>query len=112
MQRLEDILESDIDYIFTQYRDFTRVTCVQIGAEKFSLYTSLQSISSEFSASEKPVNAYNAELLLRAKDITPTAKKTLKKDAIIYVDDTAYRVIDIDVSRGVIAMSLERKGGR
>ena len=108
MERLDDILDSDLDYIFTQYRDLTIPTMLQVGSEKFNILASLQSSDIEFSSSERPVNAYKLELLIRSKDISPTAKKKISKDAIIYIDGTAYKVVDADISRGVIAMNLER----
>lgn len=112
MQRLDDILESDLDYIFSTARDFTRETKIKIGVEEFTLMTSLQSSDMQFNAAEKPINAYHLELLLRVKDISSTAKKKLSKDAIIYIDSVAYKVIDADECRGVVAMSLERGTAR
>lgn len=112
MQRLEDVLEKDLSWIFYEARDFTRQTLLQIANEKFTIMASLQSSDMEFSASEKAINAYKIELLIREKDISNTAKKKLSKDAILYVDGTAYKVIDTDVCRGVIAMSLERGTAR
>ena len=112
MERLDDILDSDLDYIFTQYRDLTTSILLQIGSEKFSILASLQSSTMEFSAHEKPINAYSLELLFRIKDISLTAKKRLSKDSIIYIDDVAYKVIDADVCRGLAALSLERGTAR
>lgn len=113
MERLTDeFIENDLEWIFCTAGDFTRETNLQIASEKFTIMASLQSSDMEFSASEKPVNAYSLELLIRAKDISQTAKKKISKDSIIYVDGTAYKVVDADECRGVIAMALERGTAR
>lgn len=109
MERLtDDFIERDLEWIFCTASDFTCETLIQIGAEKFTVMASLQSSDMEFSAGEKAINAYKLELLIRSKDVSPTAKKKISKDAIIYIDGTAYKVVDADISRGVIAMNLER----
>ena len=76
MERLTDeFLEQDLEWIFCTAADFTRETNLQIASEKFTVMASLQSSDMEFSASEKPVNAYRLELLVRTKDISQTAKE-------------------------------------
>lgn len=109
MERLTDeFIEKDLEWVFVEAQDFTRETKIKIGAEEFVLMASLQSSDMEFSASETPVNAYRLELILRIKDISATAKKHLSNDAIIYIDGVAYKIIDADICRRVVALSLER----
>ena len=110
MQRLEDILERDLKFIFETARDFTRQTKLKVGADEVT--ASLQSSDMEFSASEKPVNAYKLELFVRTKDIPKSMSKRISRDAIIYVDGAAYKVIDSSDCRGVLGLSLERGSAR
>ena len=112
MQRLEDILEKDLRYIFETARDFTRETKLKVGADEVIVFASLQSSDMEFSASEKPVNAYKLELFFLTKDIPKSMSKRISRDAIIYVDGTAYKVIDSSDCRGVLGLSLERGSAR
>lgn len=108
MQKLQDILERDLRYIFETAGDFTRETRLKVGADEVTVLASLQSSGMEFSASEKPVNAYKLELFVRTKDIPRAMSKRISRDAIIYVDSAAYKVIDSSDCRGVLGLSLER----
>ena len=112
MQRLEDILDKDLEYIFNIARDYVRETVVKVGAEEVTIMASLQSSEMEFSASERPINAYKLEFLCRTKDLPKSMTKKMSKDAIIYIDGTAYKIVDASDSRGVWGMSLERGSGR
>lgn len=112
MQKLQDILEKDLKTIFEEYADFTRETKLKVGADEVTVFASLQSSGMEFSASEKPVNAYKLELFVRTKDIPKSMSKRISRDAIIYIDETAYKVIDSSDCRGVLGLSLERGSAR
>lgn len=113
MQRLtDDFIARDLKTIFEKYADFTRQTKLKVGADEVTVLASLQSSDMEFSASEKPVNAYKLELFVRTKDIPKSMSKRISRDAIIYVDGTAYKVIDASDCRGVFGLSLERGSAR
>lgn len=112
MQRLEDILDKDLTYIFDVARDFVRETVIKVGMDEVKVWASLQSSDMEFSASEKPVNAYRLELTVRTKDIPKSMSKRISRDSIIYVDRTAYKVIDSSDCRGVLNLALERGSAR
>lgn len=113
MQRLtDDFIARDLKFIFETAGDFTRETKLKVGADEVTVLASLQSSDMEFSASEKPVNAYTLELLVRTKDIPKAMSKRISRDAIIYVDGTAYKVIDSSDCRGVLGLSLERGSAR
>lgn len=111
MQRLTDIFARDLRYIMNEYRDFTRQTVVQCGTIKHTVMASLQSDDAEFSADATPINAYFLELyFIETGD--ELFNRALVKNAIIYVDGTAFRVIDSTLVYDLRVMSLERKGGR
>ena len=112
MQKLQDILDKDLTYIFETAGDFTRQTKLKVGADEVTVFASLQSSDMEFAASEKPVNAYKVELFVRTKDIPKSMSKRISRDAMIYVDGTAYKVIDSSDCRGVLGLSLERGSAR
>lgn len=108
MQRLEDIRQKDLDAIFTYYRDVTKQITIQTGFEKLIVWGDLQSSDMEMSASEKPVNAYAFTLYVRTVEIPKAFRKKLTKDAILYVESEAYKVIDVADDGGVFCISLER----
>lgn len=113
MQRLtDDFIARDLKTIFEKYGDFTRETKLKVGADEVIVLASLQSSDMEFSASEKPLSAYKLELFVRTKDIPKSMSKRISRDAIIYVDGTAYKVIDSSDCRGVLGLSLERGSAR
>ena len=113
MQRLtDDFIARDLKYVFETAGDFVRETKLKVGSDEVTVFASLQSSDMEFSASEKPVNAYKLELFVRTKDLPKSMTKKMSKDAIIYIDGTAYRIVDASDSRGVWGMSLERGSGR
>lgn len=108
MQRLTDIRQKDLDAIFTYYRDFMKQVTIQTGSEKLVVWCDLQSSDMEMSASEKPVNAYAITLYTRTVEIPKAFRKKLTKDAILYVESEAYKVIDVADDGGVFCISLER----
>lgn len=112
MQRLEDIRQKDLDAIFTHFHDFTKQITIQTGAEKLVVWGDLQSSDMEMSASEVPLNAYAVTLYVRASEIPRSFRKKLTKDAILYVENEAYKVIDVADDGGVFCISLERGQSR
>lgn len=111
MQRLTDIYKNDLHYIMDEYRDVTKPTVIQCGTIKHTVNASLQSDDCEFSAEATPVNAYSLEILYTETNDN-IFNKSLSKNAIIYVDGVAYKIIDSTLVFDLRALSLERKGGR
>lgn len=111
MQRLGDIVAKDLDYIFNTYRDFTAIHTIQCGSLKYSINASLQADGVQMTSDVSPINAFSISLYYI--DIQDEEfNKCLKKNAIIFIDGVAFRVIDSMVSMGLRALSLERHGGR
>lgn len=107
MQRLGDIVESDLSFIMNEFRDFTRQTVIQCGSIKKTLYASLQAADIQFTSDVSPLNAFSFTLyFIDPKDASFSA--CLKKNAIIYVDSVAYKIIDVATVCGLVVLSLER----
>lgn len=111
MQRLGDIVASDLGYIMTTYRDFTKVVVIQCGSYKETVYGSLQADSIEFTSDVSPINAFSATLYF-IESTNTEFNKCMKKDSIIFVDGVSYKIIDAALVMGLRILSLERKGGR
>ena len=111
MQRLGDIVAKDLQFIMDEYRDFTQSTELQCGTYKITVNASLQSDDIEFTSDVSPINAYSLELYYR-ESTCKDFNQCLKKNAIIYVDGTAFKIIDSTLVMGLRVLSLERKGGR
>ena len=111
-ERLEAIIQKDLDYIFTEYRDYTKETVIQTGSEKLTVWADLQSSAIEMDSSEKAVNAYAVKLLVRSIEIPKSFRKKLTKDAILYVNGDSYKVIDVADDGGLYSISLERGTSR
>jgi hypothetical protein len=111
MQRLGDIVEADLSYIFNQFRDVTKETVIQCGTVKKTVMASLQVTDIEFTADITPTNAFRFTLyIIDPKDADFLA--CLVKNAIIYVDSKPYKIIDDATVRGLIVLDLECKRGR
>ena len=111
MQHLQDIVARDLDYIFETLRDFTRETKIQAGGIAHTVLCSMQGDKVEFSSDTTPTNAFSLSLYYR--DLKDTDfNKSLKQDAIIYVDGCAFRIVDSIVVMGLRTLALERHGGR
>lgn len=111
MQRLTDIVARDLDYIINTYRDFTRETVLQCGAEKITTMASLQSDDVQFTSDVSPSNAFSLYLLF-IESTNDKFNKSLLQNAIIYVDSFPFRIVDADLTMGLRTLSLERKSGR
>lgn len=108
MQRLTDIVRADLSAIMTHYRDFTRETRIQCGAIRHTVYASLQAQGMEMPADVSPINAYSLELYYIDID-DPQFNAALRKNAIMYVDDVGFRVVDTTTAMGLRVVSLERR---
>ena len=111
MQRLGDIVAKDLSFIMNEYRDFTRSTLLQCGNQKITVMASLQSDDIQFTSDVDPKNAYSLEILYM-ETTNEAFNKMLLKDSIIYVDGTAFKIIDSTLVMGLRVLSLMRKGGR
>lgn len=100
MQRLTDILDNDLDWIFKEARDFTYSVVLQAGAEKITLLASLQADNMQADASADPLNAYSLTLYCLESDITETFKKHLSKNGVIYINAIAHKIVDTTVDMG------------
>lgn len=111
MQRLSDIVQADLSAIMTHYRDFTRETALQCGTIRHTVMASLQATGMEMPADVSPINAYSLELYyIDINDAQFNA--ALRKNAIMYIDDVAFRIVDTSTAMGLRFVSLERKIGR
>lgn len=111
MQRLGDIVAKDLSYIMDIYQDCTRQVLLQCGSYKITAYASLQADGVEFTSSAAPINAFS--LTLHYKESTcKEFNRCLRKDAIIFIDGTSYKIIDAVIVMGLRTLSLERGGGR
>ena len=111
MQRLQDVVKRDLDYIFNTYSDFTSEHTIQCGSIKYSIKASLQSDEIQMTADVSPLNAFSISLYYIDID-DDDFNKCLKKNAIIFVDGVAFRIVDSMLSNGLMTLSLERHGGR
>ena len=111
MQRLGDIVAHDLSYIMNTYRDFTHEVLIQCGSSKETVYGSLQADNIEFTSDVSPINAFSVTLYF-IESTNADFNKSLKKDAIIFVDGVSYKIIDAVLVMGLRILSLERKGGR
>ena len=111
MQRLDDIVAADLAYIINEYRDFTEKITIQCGTIKKTLYGSLQSDSIEFTSDVSPINAFSVSLYYIEPDDS-SFNKALQKNAIIYVNNKAFKIIDSTLVKGLRVLSLEKHGGR
>ena len=111
MQRLGDIVAKDLYKIMSVYRDVTRTTVLQCGAEKITVDASGQADNVQFTSDVSPVNAFSLYLYYIESD-NATFNKGLAKNAIIYVDSVPFRIVDTILTMGLRTLSLERKGGR
>lgn len=111
MQRLKDIVADDLNFIFDEYQDFTREAKIQAGGIAHTVLCSMQGDKVDFSADSTPINAFHLSLYYREIDDSDF-NSSLKKNAIIYVDSCAFRIIDSLLVMGLRILSLERSGGR
>jgi hypothetical protein len=111
MQRLSDIVEKDLAFIMNTFRDFTEEHTLQCGSEKITVNASLQSDSIQFTSDVSPLNAYSLSCYYIESD-NVAFNKSLKKNAIIFIDSVSFRIIDTAISNGLRSLSLERQGGR
>lgn len=111
MQRLGDIVAKDLQYIMDEYRDFTKSVELQCGSYKITVNASMQSDEIEFTSDVSPINAFSLSLYYIESSCVEF-NKCLKKDAIIYADGVAFRIVDAALVMGLRVLSLERKGGR
>lgn len=111
MQRLGDIVASDLSYIVNEYRDVTEEVTIQCGTIKKTLFASIQSDKIEFTSDVSPINAFSKTLYyIEPKD--SAFNRAMKKNAIIFVNGVAHKIIDDTVVRGLVVLSLEKHGGR
>lgn len=111
MQRLGDIVARDLSYIMDEYRDVTRSVILQCGSYKVTVNASLQADGIDFTADVAPINAFSLTMYYIESD-SSEFNKCLKKDSIIFVDGTSYKIIDAVLVMGLRILSLERKGNR
>jgi hypothetical protein len=113
MQRVQDIIQHDLDWIFEVARDFTMPITIQSGSEKAVVKASIQADKMDFSAGESPINAYSFTAYIREAELPESITKSITKDAIIYINQAAYRVIDTAVDLGVMRrISVEKHVSR
>jgi hypothetical protein len=111
MQRLGDIVARDLDFIMNEFMDFTEEITIQCGKIKKVLNGSLQSDSIEFTADVSPLNAFSVSLYyIEPND--PEFNRAMVKNAIIFVNNVSYKIIDSTLTRGLRVLSLEKHGGR
>ena len=111
MQRLTDIVDQDLSFIMNEFRDFTTETVIQCGDMSKTLSASLQIADIEFTADITPINAFRADLYF----INPGDSdfdRRLVKNAIIYVDNKPFKIIDKATTFNLVVLSLESKQGR
>lgn len=111
MQRLSDIVQSDLEQIMNVFMDFTQEVIIQCGSIKKTLNASLQSDVIQMTSDVSPLNAYTLSLYY----IEPNDAEfnnCMKKNAIIFVDGVSFRIVDSILVKGLRTLSLERHGGR
>ena len=111
MQRLGDIVYSDLDKIMDVFMDFTTQVVLQCGSIKHTVNASLQSDRMTFNAETSPINAFTLSLYYRETNDT-SFNDSLKKDAIIYINGIAHSIIDSAYVRGLRILSLKKYKGR
>lgn len=111
MQRLGDIVAKDLAYIMNVFMDFTKEVTIQCGAIKHTLNASLQADDIQFTSDVSPINAFSIDLYFIETD-DDDFNRALKKNAIIIVNGTSYRIIDAALVQGLRVLSLEKHGGR
>ena len=111
MQRLGDIVGSDLSFIMNEFRDFTQQTTIQCGDIFKTLNASLQVADVEFASDVSPLNAFSFTLYFIDPGDADFTKR-LVKNSIIYVDSKPYRIIDKATTYGLVVLSLESKQGR
>lgn len=111
MQRLQDIVSNDLDYIFNQYRDFVKFVKLQCGGQVVQTNCSLQGDKIDMTADITPANAYSLTLYY-IESTNEDFNKSLKHDAIIFADGVAFKIIDTNLTMGLRMISMERHKGR
>ena len=120
MERLTDIVATDLQDIMREFRDFTRPVRLKVGNVVYSIYASLQSDKIALTADIEPINVY--ELSIYFEDITDDAfKRSFVKGGIVFISlDTegndswvGYRIVDTATTMGALrSASLMRTKGR
>ena len=120
MERLTDIVATDLQDIMREFRDFTRPVRLKVGNVVYSIYASLQSDKIALTADIEPINVY--ELSIYFEDITDDAFKcSFVKGGIVFISlDTegndswvGYRIVDTATTMGALrSASLMRTKGR
>lgn len=111
MQRLGDIVSKDLKFIMDEYMDFTEEVTIQCGSIQKKLNASLQSDSIEFTADISPLNAYSVSLYYIETDDS-LFNAAMVKNAIIFVNNISFKIIDSTLTKGLRVLSLERRGSR
>ena len=84
MERLTDIVATDLQDIMREFRDFTRPVRLKVGNVVYSIYASLQSDKIALTADIEPINVY--ELSIYFEDITDDAfKRSFVKGGIVFI---------------------------
>ena len=120
MERVTDIVATDLQDIMREFRDFTRPVRLKVGNVVYSIYASLQSDKIALTADIEPINVY--ELSIYFEDITDDAfKRSFVKGGIVFISlDTegndswvGYRIVDTATTMGALrSASLMRTKGR
>ena len=120
MERLTDIVATDLQDIMREFRDFTRPVRLKVGNVVYSIYASLQSDKIALTADIEPINVY--ELSIYFEDITDGAfRRACVKGGIVFISLEAegndswvgYRIVDTATTMGALrSASLTRTKGR
>lgn len=113
MERLTDIIDKDLHDIFYHYRDFTYQITLQGGSSSVSLMASMQADTKDFDASQSPLNAYALTVYTLESDLTEGIRKAISKNAIIYINNIAHKVVDTTIDMGRLRrIAVEKHSAR
>lgn len=113
MERLTDIIDKDLHDIFYYYRDFMYQITLQGGSESVSLMASMHADTKDFDASQPPLNAYALTVYMLESDLTEGIRKAISKNAIIYINNIAHKVVDTTIDMGRLRrIAVEKHSAR
>jgi hypothetical protein len=113
MERLTDIIDKDLHDIFYYYRDFTYQITLQGGSESISIMASMQADTKDFDASQSPLNAYALTVYMLESDLTEGIRKAISKNAVIYINNIAHKVVDTTIDMGRLRrIAVEKHSAR
>lgn len=113
LERLTDIIDKDLHDVFYYYKDLTYSLTIQCGSFKVTVMANLQADTMTADASSDPLNAYSLTVFCLEKDLSENLKKALSKDALIYLNGIAHKVVDTTVDLGRLRrIAVEKRSSR